>query len=189
MPESGTPSLSPESQPSWPPASGSYPPPPPYPYSYPAPGQYPSYPPPGVANAPRNGAGIAALIVAIAGIVTALSVIGGVALGLAAVVLGLIGRGRAKRGEADNGGVALAGIVLGALAVVAGIGCIFVYVGIWRTAGAGDYVACMSKAGSDTDAQEQCTDRFREHFENTFGSGTDAPPMVQEESDSALMPA
>lgn len=187
MPESGTPSLSPESQPSWPPPGGSYPPPA-YPYPYPAPGQYPGYPPAGLTNAPRNGAGIAALVVAIAGIVTALSVIGGVGLGLAAVVLGLIGRGRAKRGEADNGGVALAGIVLGALAVVAGIGCIFVYVGIWRTAGAGDYVECMTKAGSDAGAQQQCTDRFREHFENTFGSGADAP-MVQEESDSALMPA
>ncbi|MGB3476394.1 MAG: DUF4190 domain-containing protein [Mycobacterium sp.] len=188
MPESGMPSLSPEPQQSWPSPGPSYPPPPGYPYPYPAPGQYPGYPPPAAPPALRNGAGIAALIVAIAGIVTALSVIGGVALGLAAIVLGIIGRGRVKRGEADNGGVALAGIVLGALAVIAGIGCIFVYVGIWRTAGAGDYVACMSKAGSDTDAQQQCTERFREHFENTFGSGPDAP-MVQEESDSALMPA
>lgn len=188
MPESGTSSLSPESQPSWPPTSGGYPPPA-YPYPYPSPGQYPGYPPPGVHQAPRNGAGIAALIVAVAGIVTALSVIGGVALGLAAVVLGLIGRGRVKRGEADNGGVALAGIVLGALAVVAGIGCIFVYVGIWRTAGGGDYVECMTKAGSDAGAQQQCTDRFREHFENTFGSGGGDTPMVQEESESALMPA
>ena len=188
MPESGMPSLSPESQQSWPSPGPSYPPPPNYPYPYPAPGQYPGYPPPAAPQVLKNGAGIAALVVAIAGIVTALSVIGGVGLGLAAVVLGIIGRGRAKRGEADNGGLALAGIVLGALAVIAGIGCIFVYVGIWRTAGAGDYVACMSKAGSDTDAQQQCTERFREHFENTFGSGADAP-MVQEESDSALMPA
>ncbi|BBZ23167.1 DUF4190 domain-containing protein [Mycolicibacter hiberniae] len=183
MPESGTPSLSPESQPS----VDSYPSPG-YLYPYSAPGQYPGYPPPGAPPALRNGAGIAALIVAIAGIVTALSVIGGVALGLVAMVLGIIGRGRAKRGEADNGGVALAGIVLGALAVVAGIGCIFIYVGIWRTAGGGDYVACMTKAGSNTAAQQQCTERFKEHFENTFGSGADAP-MVQEESDTGLMPA
>ncbi len=186
MPESGTPSLSPESQPSWPPAGGGYPPPG-YPYPYPAAGQYPGYPPPGVASAPRNGMGIAALVVAIAGIVTALSVIGGVVLGIVAVILGFVGRGRAKRGEADNGGVAIAGIVLGALAVIAGIGCIFVYVGIWRTAGAGDYVDCMTKAGSDAAAQQECTDQFREHFENTFGSA-DAP-SVQESSDSALMPA
>lgn len=188
MPESGMPSLSPESQPSWPTPGGSYPPPPAYPYSYPAPGQYPTYPPPAPTPVLKNGAGIAALVVAIAGIVTALSVIGGVGLGLVAVVLGIVGRGRAKRGEADNGGVALAGIVVGAVAVIAGIGCIFVYVGIWRTAGGGDYVACMTKAGSEAEAQQQCTERFREHFENTFGSGADAP-RVQEESDTGLMPA
>jgi len=183
------PSLSPESQPSWPPAGGGYPPPG-YPYPYPVPGQYPGhpgYPPPGPRSAPRNGAGIAALVVAIAGIVTALSVIGGVVLGIVAMVLGFVGHGRAKRGEADNGGVAIAGIVLGALAVVAGIGCIFVYVGIWRTAGGGDYVDCMTKAGSDTAAQQQCTERFREHFENKFGSAE--APLVQESSDPALMPA
>lgn len=77
--------------------------------------------------------------------------------------------------------------MLGALAVVAGIGCIFIYVGIWRTAGGGDYVDCMTKAGSDAAAQQQCTDRFREHFENKFG--TAEAPLVQESSDSALMPA
>lgn len=186
MPESGTPSLSPESQPSWSSTGGGYPPSG-YPYPQPAPGQYPGYPPPGVGRTPKNGAGIAALVVAVAGIVTALSVVGGILLGIVAVVLGFIGRGRAKRGEADNGGVALAGVVLGALAVVAGIGCIFVYIGIWRTAGAGDYVDCMTKAGSDAEAQQQCTDQFREHFENTFGSADG--PSVQESSDSALMPA
>lgn len=174
MPESGTPSLSPESQPSWPPAGGGYPPPG-YPYPYPTPGR-----------SPRNGVGIAALVVAGAGIVTALSVIGGVALGVIAMVLGFVGRGRAKRGEANNGGVALAGIVLGALAVIAGIGCIFVYVGIFRSAGGGDYVDCMTKAGSDRAAQQQCTDRFREDFERQFGSA-EAPSVS--ESDSAELPA
>lgn len=174
-----------EFQPSWPSAGGGYPPPA-YPFPYPVPGSYPGYPPPGRHPTPRNGAGIAALVVAIAGIVTALSVVGGVILGIVAVVLGFVGHGRAKRGEADNGGVAISGIVLGALAVVAGIGCIFIYVGIWRTAG-GDYVDCMTKAGSDAAAQQQCTERFREHFENKFG--TAESPMVQESSDSALMPA
>lgn len=175
-----------ESQPSWPPAGGAYPPPA-YPYPYPpVAGQYPGYPPPGPGNAPKNGMGIAALVVAIAGIVTALSVVGGVALGIAAVVLGFIGHGRVKRGEADNGGVAIAGMVLGVLAVIAGIGCIFVYVGIWRTAGGGDYVDCMTKAGSDATEQQQCTERFREHFENKFGS---AEGLRVQESDPSLLPA
>lgn len=177
----------PESQPSWPPAGGGYPPPAyPYPYAL-APGQYPGYgQPPGLSNAPRNGMGMAALIVAIAGIVTALSVVGGVVLGAVAVVLGIIGHGRAKRGEADNGGVAIAGVVLGLLAVIAGIACIFVYVGIFRTAGGGDYIDCMSKAGSDPAGQQQCTERFREHFENKFGSA-EAPRF--QESHGPLIPA
>ena len=167
MSESGRPSLSPESQTSWS-AAGD------------------GYRPPAAGNAPANGIGIAALVVAGAGIVTALSVIGGVALGLVAIVLGFIGHGRAKRGKADNGGVAIAGIVLGALAIIAGIGCIFVYVGIFRTAGGGDYVDCMTQAGSDSTAQQQCTDRFREHFEKQFGSA-EAPPVS--ESDAAEIPA
>ena len=176
----------PESQPSWPPAGGGYPPSA-YPYPYPpAPGQYPGYGPPGAGTAPRNGMGIAALILAVAGIVTALSVVGGVVLGAVAVVLGIIGHGRAKRGEADNGGVAIAGVVLGLLAVVAGIGCIFVYIGIFRTSGGGDYIDCMSKAGSDPAEQQQCTERFREHFENKFGSAEG--PRFHESYDS-LIPA
>lgn len=176
----------PESRPSWPPAGGGHPPPAylnPYP---PVSGQYPGYGPPGVRNAPRNGMGIAALIVAIGGIVTALSVVGGIVLGAVAVVLGIVGHGRVKRGEADNAGVAISGVVLGLLAVIAGIGCIFVYVGIFRTAGGGDYIDCMTKAGSDPAEQQQCTERFREHFENKFGSA-EAPRV--EESHSSLIPA
>lgn len=148
-----------------------YPPPPPYGYpgGYPAP-PYPGYapPPPG----PRNGLGVAALVVAIAGLVTALSVAGGVVLGLVAVVLGILGHGRVKRGEADNGGVAVAGMVLGVLAIIAGIACVFIYLGIWKTVGGDDYVNCMSEAGSNTVKQQQCADRFRERFENKFGVTT-----------------
>ncbi|CAJ1498645.1 DUF4190 domain-containing protein [[Mycobacterium] kokjensenii] len=168
------------------PESQFWPTPGPAEYPYPAPGHYPGYTPLSPRNAPKNGVSIAALVVAIAGIVTALSVIGGVVLGLTAVVLGIIGRGRVKRGEADNGGVALAGIVLGALAMVAGIGCIAIYIGIWRSAGGEDFVNCMAKAGSDTGAQQECNDRIRKHLENSFGGDA---PMVQEESDSDLLPA
>jgi hypothetical protein len=105
-------------------------------------------------------------VVAIAGLVTALSVLFGVVLGGVAVVLGFLGYARVKRREADNGGVAIAGIVLGVLAIIAGIASVFIYVGIWKTTGGGDYVDCMTKAGSDSDLQQQCADRFRERFEN-----------------------
>src|SRR4051794_20200822 len=88
------------------------PPPPPqgYPNPYPA-GPYPGYPPAppqpyaGYAPppaAPRNGLGIAALIIAIVALLASFSVAGGIVLGIVAVIIGFAGRSRAKRGEANN---------------------------------------------------------------------------------------
>lgn len=150
-------------QPRW----GDYPPVAPYPYpsgSFPPP--YPGYVPP---PTPRNGLGTAALILAIAGLVTALSVVGGVLLGAVALLLGFLGYGRVKRREANNGAVSIAGIALGAVAIAAGISCIFIYHDIWKTVGGDAYVDCMSRAGSDSATQQQCADKFRERFENKLG--------------------
>ena len=85
---------------------GSYPPPqyqppPPSPYGV-YPGSYPPPPPPPYAGytppptAPKNGLGIASLVIAIIGLFT---IFGGLLLGIVAVILGFIGWGRAKRGE------------------------------------------------------------------------------------------
>ncbi|OII64844.1 hypothetical protein BJP40_19340 [Streptomyces sp. CC53] len=86
-----------------------------------APGPYGMpFPPPYAA--PRNGFGTAALVLGIVGLVfgaiPVAFVLGGV-LGVLALVFGLLGRARARRGEATNQGMALAGVVLGALAIVA----------------------------------------------------------------------
>lgn len=120
--------------------------------------------PPGPPEYPKNGLGTAALVVAIIGLVTALSVAGGVVFGLVAVLLGFLGYGRVKRREANNRAVAIAGMVLGALAVVAGIACIFIYLGIWKTMGGDDYLHCITNAGSDSTLQQQCIDRVRARF-------------------------
>jgi hypothetical protein len=144
--------------PGQPPGAG-YPAPPPMPYATGA-------PPP---IAPRNGLGIAALVLAIVGLLMCWTVVGGVILGIAAVVMGFIGRGRAKRGEADNGGVALAGVVLGFLSVLAGLVFIAIYLFFWvEVIGGGDYVDCLNKAGQDATAQQQCADQFRHHLETKF---------------------
>ena len=79
-----------------------------------------------------DGLGIAALIVAILGLVFCWSVVRGIVLGVVAVILGFVGRGRVKSGEASNGGVALAGIVLGALAVVVSLTFIAIWYGAWQ---------------------------------------------------------
>jgi hypothetical protein len=66
----------------------------------------------------RSGMGVAALVLGILAVLTSWTVIGGVLLGLLAVVFGAIGRARVNRGEASNGGVALSGLVLGLIGVV-----------------------------------------------------------------------
>ena len=52
---------------------------------------------------------------------------GGIILGVVAVVVGFAARGRVKRGEANTGGIAIAGIVLGFLAIILGI----VFLPVW----------------------------------------------------------
>ncbi|MGW4159381.1 DUF4190 domain-containing protein [Streptomyces sp. NPDC004788] len=69
----------------------------------------------------RNGLGTAALILGIIGTLSGLIPLffwlAGV-LGLIALILGLVGKGRVKRGEADNKGVALTGAILGLAGLV-----------------------------------------------------------------------
>ncbi|MFJ3903350.1 DUF4190 domain-containing protein [Streptomyces sp. NPDC090025] len=69
----------------------------------------------------RNGLGTAALILGIIGTLSGLIPLffwlAGI-LGLIALILGLVGRGRVKRGEANNKGVALTGAILGLAALI-----------------------------------------------------------------------
>jgi hypothetical protein len=80
-----------------------------------APGQVPGMRP------ARNGLGIAALVLGIIGSVSGLIPflfwLAGI-LGVIALILGLAGRGRAKRGEASNKGVATFGAVLGLVSLI-----------------------------------------------------------------------
>lgn len=129
-------------------------------------GGYPGGPPP--ASAPKNGLGTTALILAIIGVVLCWSIAGGIVLGLSAVIIGFLGRGRVKRGEATNGGVAMAGIVLGAVAIVASLVFIPIYIGLFDQVGGTDYVDCLSRAGNDNAAVEQCAEDFQRRVEDQF---------------------
>jgi hypothetical protein len=110
---------------------------------------------------PRNGLGIAALVLGILALLTGLFLIGG-AFGIAAIVLGVLGRGRAKRGEATNGGMALAGIILGVLSLLL---TVLVLVGVASLFGSeqfGNLTECLESAGNDPAAQQQCSEQFEE---------------------------
>ncbi|MCF6390587.1 DUF4190 domain-containing protein [Mycobacterium sp. MBM] len=134
---------------------------------YPAPyAPHPGYP---SAPGPRNQLGGWALALAMLALLFSWSVIGGIIGGALAVVLGFAGRGRAARGEADNGPIATAGIGLGALAVIVGVAFVPIWIGFLGAAGIGDYVTCVERAGTDRTAQQQCENSFRERVEQNYG--------------------
>ncbi|MFF1961691.1 DUF4190 domain-containing protein [Streptomyces sp. NPDC058220] len=84
---------------------------------YPAAG-YPGYGQTGWQQAPANGMGITAMVLGIISVVIFCIWGVGIILGVLALIFGIIGRRRAQRGEATNGGMALAGIILGAIGAV-----------------------------------------------------------------------
>jgi hypothetical protein len=117
----------------------------------------------------RNGTGTAALVVALVGLVFCWSVVGGLVCGAVAVVLGLLGRGRAARGEANNAGIATAGAALGLVGIVASLAFTVIWVYAWRDSGGGDYVDCAVRAGDDQKAVQGCTDTWLKEIEDRFG--------------------
>ncbi|GHE63637.1 hypothetical protein GCM10018771_51870 [Streptomyces cellulosae] len=105
-----------------PPAAGAAVPPPPIgpegpgqvPYGYPPVGQgYPGWG--GVPPLPSNGMGVASLVLGIIAAAAFCLWPVAIVLGVLAVIFGAIGRGKANRGEATNGGQALAGVICGAV--------------------------------------------------------------------------
>lgn len=88
----------------------------------PASGQPPGATPHGGSpEQPSNGMGLTALILGIIAIPLVCCAYLGIPLGIVAVVLGWLGKGKAERGEATNRGQALAGLICGAIAVILGI--------------------------------------------------------------------
>ncbi|MGP3688763.1 DUF4190 domain-containing protein [Streptomyces sp. IBSNAI002] len=88
---------------------------------YPGPSGYPGtsgYPP--YATPKSNGFGVTALVLGILSVVGCITSVLAIGIGIGAVVFGALGKGKASRGEADNGGMALAGIILGAIGIVLG---------------------------------------------------------------------
>ncbi len=77
----------------------------------------------------RNGLGTGSLVLALVALVATVTIFGGAILGIAAVAMGFVARRRVERGEATDGGPAVAGIVLGIVAAVVGLFIIWVAFG------------------------------------------------------------
>ncbi|MEU9999720.1 DUF4190 domain-containing protein [Streptomyces sp. NPDC050848] len=84
----------------------------------------PGMPPQPLFQQPRNGLGVTALVLGIVGLLFGVFPFTfwlGAILGILALIFGIIGHGRARQGQATNKGVALSGLILGAVALVASI--------------------------------------------------------------------
>src|SRR3954467_8934699 len=113
-------------------------------------------------TAPRNGAGTAALVLGILALLGSFTVFGGIVLGIVAIVLGVIGRRRAARGEATNRGSATAGLVLGIIGAVLALALVAVGVTFLNSDTGKKLQDCLNSAGSDQAAQASCQQQFRD---------------------------
>jgi hypothetical protein len=146
---------------------------PPYPPQGPPPGQGPggSYPAGGypATAGRRNGMGTTALVLGVLALVLVLLLLFsplGALLGLLAVLFGILGLIRVNRGEADNRGQAVAGLVTGALALLFGI-LFTISVGTWFATHVNDFRRfgnCMDQANAPA-AREQCARQLSNDLE------------------------
>lgn len=90
---------------------------------------------------PRNEFGVASLILGAVALLTCWLLIG-IAFGIAAVVTGDIARRRVQRGEANNPRVAITGMVLGAVSIVAALVAVGVYAQL-NAGQTGHYHQCL----------------------------------------------
>ena len=155
----------PQGPPQGPPPQG----PPPGPDGgYPAAGGYPCGGDPG-ARGRRNGMGTTALVLGVVALVLVILLLFsplGALLGLLAVLFGILGLIRANRGEADNRGQAVGGLVTGALALLFGI-FFTISVGTWFATHVNDFRRfgdCMDQSNSPA-AREQCARELSQNLE------------------------
>jgi hypothetical protein len=123
----------------------------PPPYGEPAWSQ-PAY---GSGAGPRNTVGILALVLGVLSLFSWFFLLGGL-LGIAAIVLGVVGRRRARRGEATNGGIALAGIVTGAISVVLTVLMLLLVVSFFGSDEFDGFRECVLESQGDNAAIQEC---------------------------------
>jgi hypothetical protein len=158
----------PSDRPPYPPQPGQGPP-----GGYPPPDQAPAggYPTAGypAARPRRNGMGVTALVLGVVGLTLVLLLLFsplGAFLGLLAVLFGILGLMRANRGEADNRGQAVAGLVTGGIALLVGV-FLTISIGTWFATHVNDFNnfgRCMEDAVGSA-AREECANQLGRELE------------------------
>ena len=109
-------------------------------------GGYPGYQP-----TPSSALAIASLILGVIGLLSGLLIFGG-ALGLVGVILGIVALVKVKNGTASGKGMAIGGIVTGALGMI--VAAVVLILGMIGLGMLGD---CAEKAVQDSNGNYVCT--------------------------------
>lgn len=140
-----------------PPGGGAYPapggaayPPPGDQYSPAPPGAYP--PPATTGGGSKNWMGITALVLGVVSLLLGFCAFAGFWAGIPAIVLGVLGMGAVRKHQATNRGLALAGVITGALGLLLTIGTLIFLVAFSQS----DYAQCLEDAGDNQTAQQEC---------------------------------
>jgi hypothetical protein len=113
---------------------------------------------------PRNGFGVAAFALGLLALLLSWTAIGGIVLGIPAVIFGVLGRGRARRGEATNGGLSMAGIVLGVVGVLIAILIIAFWASVLNTPAGQTYFHCIQQNAGNPSRMQECANQFIQHY-------------------------
>jgi hypothetical protein len=112
----------------------------------------------------RNGFGVTAMVLGIISIV--LFFIPGVpvVLGVLAIVFAVLGRKRVGRGEATNGGIAIAGLVTGIVGLLIGA-VVIVFLAFFADA-ISNYQKCIDNSNGSAAAQAICQQQLQNGLQN-----------------------
>jgi hypothetical protein len=113
-----------------------------------------------------SGLAITALVLGVLALVSSWTIIGGVLLGLGAIIVGLIALTRIKQGRAEGRAMAIIGIVAAVIGLLVAIGLIVLGVSFLNSDTGQNLQDCLERAGDDEAAQTQCERDFREELQN-----------------------
>ncbi|MEU1870745.1 hypothetical protein RKD37_008355 [Streptomyces ambofaciens] len=112
-----------------------------------------------------NGMAIAALVLGILAVVLFWTVVGGVLLGILALVFGIIGARRARGGRAPRRTMSIFGAVLGVLGVIGSVVIIAIGASILNSDEFKDFDDCVQHADTQSE-RDACADDFNEDVNN-----------------------
>jgi hypothetical protein len=115
------------------------------------------------------GMAITALVLGILAVLLSWAIIGGIVLGLVAIVLGVVAARRARRGLAGGRGMAIAGVVLGIVGLLINVGLIGLSVSLLNSSDFKSFRQCMQDANGDRAKIQHCQAEFKRNVQNGNG--------------------